>query len=276
MQPASQLSAHLSGYFSRIGYRGSPAADLATFKALHSAHVGRIPFENIDVLLGHPGALDPDALYDKLVVRQRGGYCFEQNLLFKDMLEELGFAVRGLAARVRFGSTTVGARGHMLVLVEIAGEPWVADVGFGGIGLLEPIPLIADREFHFPLVSFRLTREADLWVLHAQQLGEWIELYAFSLEPQERIDYEVQHYYISRHPNSFFLKTLTAQLVLPDKRLTLRKGDLAILTAAGMERRHYGSSAETVAVLRDLFGLELPPDTRFPESLFAEREFPTR
>lgn len=276
MQPGSQLSPQLAGYLHRVGYSGAPAADLATLKALHAAHVGHIPFENIDVLLGHPGELDAASLYDKLVVRRRGGYCFEQNLLFKDMLEELGFAVRGLAARVRFGSTRLDARGHMLLLVEAAGEPWVADVGFGGTGLLEPIPLIADREFHFPLVSFRLTREAGLWVLHAQQLGEWIELYAFSLEPQERIDYEVQHYYVSRHPNSLFVKTLTAQLVLPEKRLTLRKGDLAVLSAAGIERRHYGSSAEVVSVLRDLFGLELSPDARFPESLFAEREFPAR
>jgi N-hydroxyarylamine O-acetyltransferase len=240
-------------------------------QALHRAHVGHIPFENIDVLLGHPGKLDRESLFDKLVVRRRGGYCFEQNLLFKDMLEDLDFAVRGLAARVRFGSKTLGSRGHMLLLVEVAGEPWVADVGFGGIGLLEPIPLIAGRDFHFPLVSFRLTREDDLWVLHARQLGEWIELYAFSLEPQERIDYEVHHYHTSTHPDSLFVKTLTAQLVAPDQRLTLRKGDLAVLTAAGLERRHFGSSAEVVALLRETFGLDLPPDTHFPEALFAER-----
>ena len=159
----------------------------------------------------------------------------------------------------------------MLLLIDVAGEPWVADVGFGGIGLLEPIPLLADRDFHFPLVSFRLTREGGLWVLHAQQLGEWIELYVFSLEPQERIDYAVSHYYTSTYPDSLFVKTLTAQLVTPGQRLTLRKGDLAVLTAAGLERRHYGSSAEVVTLLREMFGLDLPPDTRFAESLFADR-----
>ena len=269
----AQLSPALSGYFRRIGYDGPAAPDLPTLQALHRAHVGHIPFENVDVLLGHPGKLDRENLFDKLVVRRRGGYCFEQNLLFKDMLEDLGFAARGLAARVRFGSKVLGSRGHMLLLVEVADERWLADVGFGGIGLLEPIPLVADRDFPFPLVSFRLTREADLWVLHAQQLGEWISLYAFSLEPQERIDYEVHHYHTSTHPDSLFVKTLTAQLVTPDRRLTLRKGDLAIVTAAGLERRHYGSSAEVVALLRDMFGLDLPPDTHFPEALFADRDW---
>jgi N-hydroxyarylamine O-acetyltransferase len=259
----------LAGYFRRIGYAGTPAANLETLCALHRAHVGRIPFENIDVLLGRPGALDPDSLFDKLVVRRRGGYCFEQNNLFQDMLRALGYTVRGLAARVRFGSTRIGARGHMLLMVDVAGQPWIADVGFGGIGLLDPIPLVADRVFSFPLVSFKLTREGDVWVLHAQQLGEWITLYAFSLEPQERIDYEVQHYHTSTHPSSHFISTLTAQLVTPDQRLTLRKSDLAILTSEGTEHRRIASSSHALTVLRDSFGLELPPGTEFPAYLFA-------
>jgi N-hydroxyarylamine O-acetyltransferase len=80
---------------------------LATPGGWHQAHVGAIPFENLDILLGRPVVLEIDALQAKLVSGRRGGYCFEQNTLFRAALERIGFRVTALAARVRAGATAV-------------------------------------------------------------------------------------------------------------------------------------------------------------------------
>ena len=92
---------NLAAYFQRIGYRGRYQPDLTLLSALTAAHTHSIPFENLDVLLGRPISLEPDALFQKLVVQRRGGYCFEQNGLFLEVLRELGFQVVPLSARVR-------------------------------------------------------------------------------------------------------------------------------------------------------------------------------
>src|SRR3712207_2918154 len=170
-------------YLNRIGLGGETAPTRAVLEALHEAHVGAIPFENLDVLLGRPITLDLDALWAKLMTGGRGGYCFEHNLLFQAVLQSLGFTVQALAARVRMERSAIGPRSHMLLLVQLDGERFLADVGFGGLGLLLPMPLVAGQERRLPLVSFRLDRESSLWVLRAKSGGLWTDLYAFTLEP---------------------------------------------------------------------------------------------
>src|SRR5262249_55036820 len=149
----------LDAYFARIGYVGDHSPTLPVLPTLHRAHVGHISFENVDVLLGRPIRLDLDSLQAKLVRGRRGGECFYQNALFAAVLEALGFRLTRLAARVRFGATGVRPRSHMNLLVEVDGSPWLADVGFGGDGLLEPLPLVEGRESRQAAWTYRLMRE---------------------------------------------------------------------------------------------------------------------
>src|SRR5881398_483010 len=116
----------LDAYLARIGYQGGLSPTAAVLKALHSAHVFSIPFENLDILLGRPILLDLESLQAKLVHGKRGGYCFEQNLLFAAVLEQLGFAVTRLAARVRRGAARLLPRTHMTLRVEVEGAAWLA------------------------------------------------------------------------------------------------------------------------------------------------------
>src|SRR5436309_12586258 len=118
--PATQPApAHvdLAGYCRRLGFAGELKPDFHTLRALHIAHVGSIPFENVDVLLDRPILLDTTSLQQKLVVDRRGGYCFEQNCFFKDVLEAIGFSVTCLGARVLYGTTGIRPRTHMALLV---------------------------------------------------------------------------------------------------------------------------------------------------------------
>src|SRR5690349_15099497 len=135
--PADALSPlDLDAYLDRIGYAGPRLPTRRVLEGLHLAHTTHVPFENLDILLGRPIRLDLDSLQAKLVRDRRGGYCFEQNTLFAAGLEQMGFAVTRLAARVRFGASRLLPRTHMLLRVDVEGEPFLADVGFGGSGLL--------------------------------------------------------------------------------------------------------------------------------------------
>lgn len=119
-----------------------------------------IPFENADPAVGRAVALDFAGLRDKLV-RRRGGSCHEPNLWFAAALERLGYAVTGLAARVRMGEACLRPASHALLLIETGDGPWLADVGFGGSGLLEPIPFADGAEADQVGRRFRLDRAAD-------------------------------------------------------------------------------------------------------------------
>src|SRR5690606_34277901 len=148
----------LEAYLARIGYDGARTATLDVLRELHLRHTQAIPFENLDPLLRRPVALDAESLMRKLVHGRRGGYCFEQNLLFAHALQALGFRARGLAARVVYNVPpgTVMPRTHMLLAVDVGGEPIVADVGFGGLTLTAPLALRPAIEQATPHEPFRL------------------------------------------------------------------------------------------------------------------------
>jgi N-hydroxyarylamine O-acetyltransferase len=259
------MSIDLKAYGARIGYRGGWEATLETLTNLHVAHATRIPFENLDVLLGRPIRLDLESLWAKLVVDGRGGYCFEQNALFAAMLEVVGFGVSRLAARVRMGASGgVRPRSHMLLGVEAEGVRWIADVGFGGMGLLAPLRLAEGEISEQFGWSHRMVREGELYVLQARGAsGEWMDQYAFTLEPQYPVDYEVSNHYTSTHPNSIFRKMLMVQLPGAEGRLLLQNRKL-------IEQRPEGSAESVVEgdealleVLRERFGLRFAAGTRF-------------
>jgi len=253
----------LSGYLERIGYAGDLRPSRSVLEALHLAHATHIPFENLDILLGRPIRLDLASLQAKLVKDRRGGYCFEQNLLFSAVLRQLGFSVTNLAARVRYRTTTLLPRTHMLLLVELAGERWLADVGFGADGLLLPVPLLSVEGVRHFAWSYRVIDEAGLWVLQSLREGAWMDLYAFSLEPQLAADYEMANHYVSTHPSSRFVQMLTAQLPSPEVRHILRDRELVEDRGQEITSRIVADDDELLDVFKLTFGLQFPAGTRF-------------
>ena len=266
----------LEAYLGRIGLpavaaagpRDKTDAALNTLRALHEAHVAAIPFENLDILLGRPIRLDLASLQAKLVAGRRGGYCFEQNTLFQAALGSLGFQVTPLAARVRVGATGIRARTHMLLRVDLGQVPFLADVGFGAGGLVTPVPLALGAEMRSGPFAHRLVREGEQWVLQGDSGSGWADQYAFTLEPQYPIDYEVANYYTSTHPQSAFVTNLTAQRSWPERRAVLRNRELAITTSAGDATTPIRDPGHLLEVLAAEFDLSFPPGTRFSRPEF--------
>ncbi|WP_257306425.1 arylamine N-acetyltransferase family protein [Geothrix campi] len=254
----------LEAYLGRIGLAAPPRADLAGLRTLHLAHASSIPFENLDVQMGLPIRLDLASLQDKLVRRRRGGYCFEQNSLFLAVLRQLGFEVIPCEARVRRGATTLLPRTHMLLLVRMEGLHWLCDVGFGGEGLLHPLPLDGQAHTQF-LNTFRVVEEAvgeRLNVLQSWQQGAWEDLYAFRAEERFPPDFEMANHYTSTYPESRFVKTLTAQLSGPEVRRILRNRAYAEIRGDKIEGRELAPE-EVIPLLREVFGIEVMEEARF-------------
>jgi N-hydroxyarylamine O-acetyltransferase len=146
--------------------------------------------------------------------------------------------------------------------VDLPDGPWLADVGFGKLGLLQPLPMVAGREVGQFRWAYRLAEEAGTWVLQARQPDGWLSLYAFTQEPQHPVDFEVANYYVSTHPESYFRRTLTAQLPTPEARYILRNRELTVARGDEVTSRTLRDD-ELLGVLAETFGLAFPPGTRF-------------
>ena len=259
--PLAETAIDLDAYFQRIAYAGDRTPTLATLRAIHTRHATMIPFENLTPLLRQPVRLDIASLQHKLIHRGRGGYCFEQNLLLRAVLLALGFRVSGLAARVRWNvpDEVVTARGHMLLRVDLDAQPYLVDVGFGGLTLTAPLALIPDLEQPTPHEPFRVIADADGYMMQAQIGQTWKSLYRFDLQEQYLPDYEVTNWYLSNHPNSHFVTGLMAARPDVDRRYALRNNQLAIHHLNGStERRVLTKVAELRAALEDAFRITLP------------------
>jgi arylamine N-acetyltransferase len=252
----------VAAYFDRIGYQGPAEPTVETVQALVASHNRSIPFENLDPVMGIPVAdLSAAALTDKLVHRRRGGYCYEQNGLMGYVLEELGFGVERLAGRVVWLNPDgpLPAQTHHVLSVtapDVDGRLLV-DVGFGGQTLTSPIRLEAGPVQQTRHEPYRIRERGDGYQLEAEVRGEWQPLYMFTARPQPRIDLEVGSWYVSTHPDSFFVTGVTAALVTDDARWNLRGRNLAIHRAGETEKIRFDTAAEVLDALTDRFGIDL-------------------
>jgi len=253
----------LEAYLGRIGYSGRLQPVPAVLEAIHLAHATHIPFENLDILLKRPIRLDLASLQAKLVTGGRGGYCFEQNLLLSAVLQRLGFSVTQLAARVLYQSRRKLPRTHILLRVDVDGATWLADVGFGLEGLLLPVPFGSGREARQFAWTYRAVEADGEWILQSLRNDSWMNLYSFTLEPCLAVDFEPANHYTATHPDSRFVRTLTAQLPTPEVRYLLRNRELVLDRGVTVSRRVLADDDELLAVLAQTFGLRFPAGTRF-------------
>ncbi len=210
------LDFRLDDYLARVGFDRAVKPDLATLAALHAAHVNAIPFEGLDPLLGRPVRLDLASVQAKLVQSRRGGYCFEQNALFKAVLERIGFQVEGLGARVRWMSppdSPLGPRVHMLLKVDLPEGPYLADVGFGACVLDAPLRLETGVEQGTAMGVYRLSEAGGLYALSAKRGETWRTMYVFNLEPQLPADYALSNWFTSTSPEAPFVSRLIMERV---------------------------------------------------------------
>jgi N-hydroxyarylamine O-acetyltransferase len=246
-------------YLDRINYRGSLALSAETLRALQVAHLLAVPFENLSIHSGQPIILDDEALFDKIVTRRRGGFCYELNGLFAALLRALGFKVDMLSARVANMEGSFSPDfAHMTLLVTLE-QRWLVDVGFGD-SFREPLLL----DFHGEQVqgerAYQILPDRDHLILKQRDnAGEWNMQYRFSLQPYSYADYVEMCHYQQTSPQSHFTRGRICTRATPAGRITLSEMRL-ITTGKDGERqeRMLTSEEEYASLLREQFGILEP------------------
>jgi N-hydroxyarylamine O-acetyltransferase len=251
----------LDAYLARIGLNNRPTADIHGLRTLQRAQRMAIPFENLDVVLGRGISLDPDDVFDKLVTRKRGGYCFEQNQLLGRALTKIGFETRALLGRVWVMANGIPGRTHTFECVTLDGEQWIADAGFGR-GYAPPIHLI-DQETVTGEdgLTHRLRTDTEHgWMLDQWRDNEWQPQYSFTLDRVMNSDLDMSNHWTSTSPKSRFVQNQIASIILPQGVFSLL-GKSAAHIQGGVTKLHEIFDADTMkSILIENFGITLSRD----------------
>ena len=247
---------NLNSYFDRIKFEGSVRADLATLNALMSAHVRAIPFENLDVYAGRGVTRDLNAIFDKIVTRRRGGWCYEMNGLFEWVLQEIGFDVCRLSAGVRRAKLGDGALGNHLSLQVELERSYLVDVGYGG-SQLYALPIEDSVTTHRPLQIALVKIEDGFWRFHEGGPGSVVS-YDFKTGYCDETLLTASHKSQQSDPDAIFRKTLIAKIRRGDEYLALRGRAFEVQRPGWKETTFLDSPERVAEILNDVFQLTEP------------------
>jgi N-hydroxyarylamine O-acetyltransferase len=264
---------NVDAYLKRIGYHGPIAPTSETLRALQVAHLLAVPFENLSIHSNEPIVLTEDGLFDKIVTRHRGGFCYECNGAFAGLLRALGFDVAMLAAGVANPDGRFSPQfDHLTLLVTLA-ERWLADTGFGD-SFLEPLLLDSRDERVEGTRSFRIDRDNEHLILNRRDAGaDWKPQYRFTLQPYELADYEEMSQFHQTSPESHFTRGIICSRATLDGRITV--SDMRFIRTTGSERveRTLAGREERDQILRDEFGIVL---AKYQQIRTLHRDLPSR
>lgn len=259
----------IARYLSRIGVQGLMEVSAVNLAILQKAHIMSVPYENYDVWTSKFSSLAYDVLFDKIVVRRRGGYCFELNGLFGWLLKELGYDVEEYFGRwLKDEPLKIPARRHRILKVKVEGREFIVDVGVGQRTFLTPLEFIYDKIQNREGVDYRIVKnEYGEAVVEFANEGKWIRFYSFDSAPQQPIDFTYVHYFCSNEPTSIFRNCLFVHLptvdgrksisTAPDPETGLTAQKFSISHDGRSESRFIRTEKELKEVLSDHFGISV-------------------
>jgi N-hydroxyarylamine O-acetyltransferase len=248
-------------WFDRIGYSGLLTPTLETLNKLIFAHSHAISFETLDIMLGRPPKLDLATLQSKMISGRRGGYCFEQNMLFRAGLRSLRFRITSLQGRAIRGMALDAPRPaiHMLLQVDLPEGPYLADVGLGNLAPTKALLLKANIEQETPHEVMRFIDVGGELTLQARLKLGWEHIYRVIPYPRYDGEYEIVNWYTSTHPETPYQGNIIVAKPGPDRtRVTMYNARITVRDSNGRsEKRWLSSDDQYYDVLRGLFGLNM-------------------
>ena len=248
-------------WFDRIGYAGPTAPTLETLNRLIFAHAHAISYETLDIMLGRPPKLDVPTLQSKMITSGRGGYCFEQNMLFRTGLRSLGYSITSLQGRVVRGLAIDAPRPaiHMLLQVALPEGTYLADVGFGNLAPTAALRLTPGIEQETPHEVMRFIDVGGELTLQAKLKHGWQHIYRVIPYPRYDGEYEITNWYTATHPDAPYLSNIIAAKPGPNgTRVTMYNARVTVRDADGhSEKRWLKAESEFGDVLRGEFGLNM-------------------
>lgn len=266
-------SQQLAAYFRRIGLditkmNLTPNFDLLA--TLHEHHVFSIPFENLSIFLEQEIKLDLESVFDKLVTQERGGYCYEMNLLFYAVLKTLNFRPGLNFAEVIYdGELRSRPARHAILIVFLANNHYLVDVGYGRNGLIKPLLLKNNEQIEAKAYSsqFRVNYEEQYGFIYSSYFKEKYNVeYRFDLFPDEKQnawqDLETHNQYACKNAHSIFTKMIVITKPSTAGRLTLHNNVLIEFNGETRNQTILNNKEDFLRVLKELFGLQLLDDSK--------------
>ena len=211
---------NFEAYFKRLNI-DPQTLSLELVGALQKKHISTFSFNNIAVLLKKPISLDIEDIFEKIVTKNLGGYCFEHNALMYEVLKSLGFTVRILVAKVLNNQDIDSARTHRITLLEWEDEQYIVDVGFGTLTPTLVLKINNNKEEEgYRVVSFA----HNIYQLELLKENDYFVLYRFDLAQYSEADCIMGNFYSSKHPNAVFVNNFVISLILPILTLSFRNG----------------------------------------------------
>jgi N-hydroxyarylamine O-acetyltransferase len=245
----------VQAYLDRINYQGSLAPTAETLRQLHVAHLLTVPFENLSIHAREPIVLKDEALFQKIVNRRRGGFCYELNGLFAALLRALGFEVAMLSAQVANAEGGFSQDFDHMALIVALEERWLVDVGFGD-SFAEPLQLDESDAQEQDDRAYRIVADGERLIMQRADKGaEWKAQYRFTLQPFQYSDYAEMCEYHQTSPLSHFTQARICSRLTSRGRITL--SDMSLITTEDGERREHTAATqeEYEELLREYFGI---------------------
>ena len=240
----------------RFGYSGSTEPTLYTLRSLQMAFLRKVPFENLDIHLGRKIELSSESIYEKIVSRRRGGFCYECNILFFDLLKALGFQVEYLSARMVKGTAVGPKYDHMVLLVTLE-QDYLVDVG-NGQSCREPLRIDGTNNAISEGYTYTVGAHGKDHALYYQQSNaEWTPRFLFTLKPSKRADFSGMCHYHQTSPDSVFTQHRLVTIATAEGRVTLTDMLLSITKEGELQERVLSSETEYSETLKQYFGIKI-------------------
>lgn len=228
---------------------------LGFLNQLIERHQTYFPFSSANVLLGRDLSLSDEPLFERVIRRQSGGYCFEHNKIFFSVLEQLGFSVRNLMARITYNGPLTNPRTHRITLLTLDGEDYLVDVGFGPLSPFGAIKLSATVPTNLSDSSFRVVRQEDEFYLQVLKEEGFFTLYVFDLARYTEKDCNLGHFFSHQYSEAVFVNNLIVSKIEQGRVRHIRNTEFFTVTASGTEVQFIEDAPQLAAVLRDHFSM---------------------
>jgi len=243
-------------YLERIGLSTQDIKpDEASLQLLERSHLLSVPFENLDIHWKRPITLDTTKFYDKIVVESRGGFCYELNGLFNELLRSIGFQTRLVSARVFTGETYAPEFAHAAIIVTIGELEYLADVGFGDF-TAEPLQFLPDLEQEDREGIFVIRRADDGYFRVSKKAADvWIPQYIFTPFGRDISEFAEMCDFQQYSPDSHFTKGKVCSVLTVTGRKTLTDKNFIVTSDGERTETPVGSEAEFDEILNREFGI---------------------
>lgn len=237
-----------------------PAVNLATLTNLQDAHLKYIPYENFDCLNGKITSLKRQDMFNKVIMHNRGGICFELNGLYNWLLESLGFEVTSYSARFIDKMETYQLRRHRVMCVTLGEKRYLTDVGINSESPRVPLEIVEGLIQSDGISQYKFTRsEFWGWLLWQKERGKiWKRLFGFTEEPQIDKDFITPSFWCDAHPDSPFIKSKKLSIFREDCNITIRGNYLKFYLGGRVKYRYkINTGAELKEILWEYFGINV-------------------